>query len=188
MKAIVTKVVGKIVVVAIICVAVIYIAQFFFKPDKDSYSLENINVSELESILQIRALQVNESCIVDSIKEGVIYNDKLTRTYEGTVNIGIDFADLVQDWATKQNGRVFINCPCLKILNVNGWVITNSKTAIEDGTWTNRDIKEVDYRANEVLKKKAMQRFPEAENNLRSQLAAKLKSMGYTDFEITFCK
>ena len=176
-------------VVIVICAALVYkiLTSSFFRPGTEVISVGYIKAGELESILQIRAIQVNETCRIDTIREGVFSDDRLICSYEGTINIGIDFADTTRNWATQDNGRITLKCPCLKILNKDGWVITGSSAPIESGSWSNQDLKNISYRANAHLKQKATKYFSDAEANIRTQLTTKLKSMGYKDVKITFC-
>jgi hypothetical protein len=175
--------------VIVICAALVYKILSFnmFRPDTEVISIGNAKAGELEAILQIRAMQVNESCRIDTVREGTFSDDRLVCTYEGTINIGVDFADTISNWATKSNGKITLKYPCLKVINADGWVVTGSSVLTEKGSWSNQDMKELSERANVKLKEQASKHFAESEKNLRAQLTAKLNGLGYNDVEISFC-
>jgi hypothetical protein len=176
--------------VIVICAALVYKILSFnmFRPGTEVISLGNAKAGELEAILQIRAMQVNETCRIDTVREGTFYDDRLVCSYEGIINIGVDFADTISNWATKSNdGKITLKYPCLKVINADGWVITGSSVQMEKGKWSNQELKELSERANVVLKEQAAKHIAEAEKNLRTQLTAKLNGLGYNDVEISFC-
>lgn len=177
--------------VAIIIILSIIGRGFFFtlanwQPKKEVIVLENLTYSEIDPILQLRSMQVNPSCKIDTIKEHFFSDDRIVCSYSGTINIGIDFADTLHNWATKKGDSVFIKLPNVKILNTDSWVITGRSIPIEKGKWTNEDMAEIENRANQKLCDIAKESYPEAEANARKYINEKLYAMGFKYIDITF--
>ena len=182
-----------IVVVLIVCVFALFFGIVLFGImsnislyDRHTPSVTNIRTSGIEQIFKIRSLQINENVRIDTTRVGTIMDDRLIRTYEGTINLGIDFADTLSNWAVISGNNAYLRCPAIKVLNADRWVITNCNTFIEDGEWGYDDLAIIDQKANEKLLQKSRKYYLDAEINMRAQLTDILSSLGYSNIEISF--
>lgn len=154
---------------------------------KDTYKLENLQVSELKELIQIGAFNFQEDLKIEKIKGGVFFDDEILASYTCNINIGIDFADTIKGWAQKKGDSAFLKLPPVKVLNTDGKVITRSSFPIRTGTWSNEDLKQLSDSANTYFLNKAEEHFPEARKELEKNLRGIL-SLKYKYVEIKFEK
>ena len=154
---------------------------------KDTYRLENLQVSELKELMQIGAYNFQDVVKIEKIKEGIFSDDEIIASYTCNINIGVDFADTVKGWAQKKGDSAFLKLPPIKILNTNNQVIIRSSFPIRTGSWSNEELKQLSDSASEIFIVQAKEMFPEAKQELEEKLEAIL-SMKYKYVEVKFEK
>lgn len=155
---------------------------------KDRYDFVNLQVSEQNELKQIGSINIQEIYKIDNVRKNVLFSDdEIIGSYVSNINIGIDFVDAQDDWATKRGDSVFLKLPPIKVLNKNNWVIIKTDYPIRSGKWSNEELKQMEESANNHFLELAQRSFPKAQKELEDKFRDIL-SMKYKYIEIKFEK
>ena len=151
--------------------------------------LENLQIAEINLLMQYVPINLQESFKIYKEKEHWYGNDKIIGLYNSNTNIGIDFADTVQNWAMKRIDTVFIKLHAVKVLNKDGNVIAKSSFPICSGDWSDQELKQMEDSANTHFLETAKKEFPRAEKEIESFMRnAALLDLKYKEVVIEFEK
>ncbi len=151
--------------------------------------LENLQIGELKLLMQMVPLNVHDDFKIQKVKEHWYGDDKIIGSYISNTNIGIDFADTIENWAMKRGDTLFLKLPAVKVLNKDGKVIEKSNYPICSGGWTDQELKQMEDSANTYFLDKAKTEFPRAEKEIEDFMRnAALLDLKFKEVVIEFEK
>lgn len=173
--------------------------QYINKTDLIGFSIsdnQQINHTpvEITRILRINKweyLSIETEELIDSVKKGIFFDDRLVCIYKGRLSLGLNMQKLPENWIRITGADTLtLTLPCVTLLNDR--FIDESKTDVflETGSWKEREKEELYLRAE----KKMIQRACSAENIQTAKEQAQrhfsqlLRTLGFRKFKIQFEK
>lgn len=158
-----------------------------FGPD-DRIELTPQEILRMERIGQWELLSVQTEVVVDTLRPGLLSDDRLVAIYKGTLRFGIDMNRLAGEWAVARNDTVRLHLPAVHLLDRNFVDEARTQVFYEEGEWSNRARRELYDRAYRKMMRQCHtpDNLQRAEENARTQFTAMFRAMGFREVEIRF--
>lgn len=139
-------------------------------------------VTEVKKIGKWEFLSIKIEELVDTTK-GVLFKDKLSAIYYGTLRYGIDCSKAESDWFTQSGDTVFVSLPEVSLLDDYFLDEAATTTVFASGSFTSDDRRDMRERAiNRMLEKSEKMKYREtAQENAKEQITIFLQQLGIKD-------
>ncbi|MBP5704763.1 MAG: DUF4230 domain-containing protein [Paludibacteraceae bacterium] len=136
-------------------------------------------VTEVKKIGKWEFLSIKIEELVDTTK-GVLFKDKLSAIYLGTLRYGIDCSKAESDWFTQSGDTVFVSLPEVSLLDDYFLDEAATKTVFASGSFSSDDRRDLRERAiRRMLAKSEKMGYREtAQENAKEQITMFLQQLG----------
>lgn len=150
-----------------------------------------VEINSIRQIGQWEFLSVKTEELVDSVKKGIIFDDRIACIYQGALSLGINMENFDKSWITAQGkDSISLSLPPVTLLDHN--FINESKTNVfmEEGTWKEMEKEQLYQKAKQKMLRRACSKenMDLAEKNARRQITQLMNSMGFKHVNISFRK
>lgn len=150
-----------------------------------------IEISSIRKIGQWEFLSIKTEEMVDSVKKGIFFDDRLICIYKGKLSLGINMEKFDASWfRTSGTDSIALTLPPVTLLDQN--FINEAETNVfdETGKWSEKEKEELYQRARQKMMRRALS--PEnkrmAEEQARVQMTQLMQSFGFQHVDISFRK
>lgn len=136
-------------------------------------------ITEVKKIGKWEFLSIKIEELVDTTK-GVLFKDKLSAIYSGTLRYGIDCSKAEKDWFTQKEDTVFVSLPKVTLLDDYFLDEAATKTVFASGSFSSDDRRDLRERAiRRMLAKSEKMGYREtAQENAKEQITMFLQQLG----------
>ena len=122
------------------------------------------------------------------MRHGFFGDDELVRIYTGTLRLGIDMADVEEDWISTDGDTLRVMLPPVRLLDANFIDEASARSFYESGRWTQADRKALARKARQKMLARCLtpQNIASAEQNAAAQFHQMLRAMGFPYVSIRF--
>ena len=122
------------------------------------------------------------------MRHGFFGDDELVRIYTGTLRLGIDMADVEEDWISTDGDTLRVLLPPVRLLDTNFIDEASARSFYESGRWTQADRKALARKARQKMLARCLtpQNIASAEQNAAAQFHQMLRAMGFPYVSIRF--
>lgn len=150
-----------------------------------------IEISDIRRIGQWEFLSISTEEIVDSVKKGILFNDRLICIYRGKLSLGINMEQFNASWfRTSGTDSIALTLPPVTLLDRNFINEAETNVFYESGKWSEKEKNELYQKAQKSMMQRALS--PEnksmAEKQARVQMTQMMQSFGFSHVEISFRK
>lgn len=185
------------VVIAIVAVLLVAGAAFVYwllgsnnasVATKEHVELSPTQIERIKAIGQWEFLTVSDEELVDTVRHGFFGDDELVRIYTGTLRLGIDMADVEEDWIRTDGDTLRVLLPPVRLLDTNFIDEASARSFYESGRWTQADRKALARKARQKMLARCLtpQNIASAEQNATAQFHQMLRAMGFPYVSIRF--
>ncbi len=155
---------------------------------KEHVELSPTQIERIKAIGQWEFLTVSDEELVDTVRHGFFGDDELVRIYTGTLRLGIDMADVEEDWIRTDGDTLRVMLPPVRLLDTNFIDEASARSFYESGRWTQADRKALARKARQKMLARCMtpQNIASAEQNATAQFHQMLRAMGFPYVSIRF--
>ena len=155
--------------------------------DEEVIAITENMISDLKEIGEWEFYNISTEELIDTTIPGIIYDDKLTLIYKGTLRLGINFKEIENDWFYSPNrDSVFCLLPKVKLLDENFINETGTRVLHESGTIEPKVRAEITRRAYSRMKSRNLtaSNFSKAQNAAKQGITQYLSNFGFKYIEI----
>lgn len=148
-----------------------------------------IEINSIRQIGQWEFLSIKTEELVDSIKKGIFFDDRMICIYQGTLSLGIDMQHFEESWITAQGkDSISLSLPPVSLLDQDFINEAQTDAFYESGKWTEKEKEELYQKArNRMLQRaNAPENRKMAEQHARKQISRLMHSLGFRHVEISF--
>lgn len=185
------------VVIAVVAVLLVASAAFVYwllgssnasVATKEHVELSPTQIERIKAIGQWEFLTVSDEELVDTVRHGFFGDDELVRIYTGTLRLGIDMADVEEDWIRTDGDTLRVLLPPVRLLDTNFIDEASARSFYESGRWTQADRKALARKARQKMLARCLtpQNIASAEQNAAAQFHQMLRAMGFPYVSIRF--
>lgn len=150
-----------------------------------------IEISDIRSIGQWEFLSIRTEELVDSVKKGIFFDDRLICIYKGKLSLGINMEQFDASWfRTTGTDSIALTLPPVTLLDRNFINEAETNVFYESGKWSEKEKDELYQKAQQSMMRRALS--PEnrsmAEKQARVQMRQLMQSLGFKHVEISFRK
>jgi hypothetical protein len=155
---------------------------------KEHVELSPTQIEHIKAIGQWEFLTVSDEELVDTVRHGFFGDDELVRIYTGTLRLGIDMADVEEDWISTDGDTLRVLLPPVRLLDTNFIDEASARSFYESGRWTQADRKALARKARQKMLARCLtpQNIASAEQNAAAQFHQMLRAMGFPYVSIRF--
>lgn len=155
---------------------------------KENVELSPTQIERIKAIGQWEFLTVSDEELVDTVRHGFFGDDELVRIYIGTLRLGIDMADVEEDWIRTDGDTLRVLLPPVRLLDTNFIDEASARSFYESGRWTQADRKALARKARQKMLARCLtpQNIASAEQNATAQFHQMLRAMGFPYVSIRF--
>ena len=155
---------------------------------KEHVELSPTQIERIKAIGQWEFLTVSDEELVDTVRHGFFGDDELVRIYTGTLRLGIDMADVEEDWIRTDGDTLRVMLPPVRLLDTNFIDEASARSFYESGRWTQADRKALARKARQKMLARCLtpQNIASAEQNATAQFHQMLRAMGFPYVSIRF--
>ena len=155
---------------------------------KEHVELSPTQIERIKAIGQWEFLTVSDEELVDTVRHGFFGDDELVRIYTGTLRLGIDMADVEEDWIRTDGDTLRVMLPPVRLLDTNFIDEASVRSFYESGRWTQADRKALARKARQKMLARCLtpQNIASAEQNAAAQFHQMLRAMGFPYVSIRF--
>lgn len=155
---------------------------------KEHVELSPTQIERIKAIGQWEFLTVSDEELVDTVRHGFFGDDELVRIYTGTLRLGIDMADVEEDWIRTDGDTLRVMLPPVRLLDANFIDEASARSFYESGRWTQADRKALARKARQKMLTRCLtpQNIASAEQNAAAQFHQMLRAMGFPYVSIRF--
>lgn len=155
---------------------------------KEHVELSPTQIERIKAIGQWEFLTVSDEELVDTVRHGFFGDDELVRIYTGTLRLGIDMADVEEDWIRTDGDTLRVMLPPVRLLDTNFIDEASARSFYESGHWTQADRKALARKARQKMLARCLtpQNIASAEQNATAQFHQMLRAMGFPYVSIRF--
>ena len=155
---------------------------------KEHVELSPTQIERIKAIGQWEFLTVSDEELVDTVRHGFFGDDELVRIYTGTLRLGIDMADVEEDWIRTDGDTLRVMLPPVRLLDANFIDEASVRSFYESGRWTQADRKALARKARQKMLARCLtpQNIASAEQNATAQFHQMLRAMGFPYVSIRF--
>ena len=155
---------------------------------KEHVELSPTQIERIKAIGQWEFLTVSDEELVDTVRHGFFGDDELVRIYTGTLRLGIDMADVEEDWIRTDGDTLRVMLPPVRLLDTNFIDEASARSFYESGRWTQADRKALARKARQKMLARCLtpQNIASAEQNAAAQFHQMLRAMGFPYVRIRF--
>lgn len=155
---------------------------------KEHVELSPTQIERIKAIGQWEFLTVSDEELVDTVRHGFFGDDELVRIYTGTLRLGIDMADVDEDWIRTDGDTLRVLLPPVRLLDTNFIDEASARSFYESGRWTQADRKALARKARQKMLARCLtpQNIASAEQNATAQFHQMLRAMGFPYVSIRF--
>ena len=155
---------------------------------KENVELSPTQIERIKAIGQWEFLTVSDEELVDTVRHGFFGDDELVRIYTGTLRLGIDMADVEEDWIRTDGDTLRVLLPPVRLLDTNFTDEASARSFYESGRWTQADRKALARKARQKMLARCLtpQNIASAEQNATAQFHQMLRAMGFPYVSIRF--
>lgn len=155
---------------------------------KEHVELSPTQIERIKAIGQWEFLTVSDEELVDTVRHGFFGDDELVRIYTGTLRLGIDMADVEEDWIRTDGDTLRVMLPPVRLLDTNFIDEASARSFYESGRWTQADRKALARKARQKMLARCLtpQNIASAEQNAAAQFHQMLRAMGFPYVSIRF--
>ena len=155
---------------------------------KEHVELSPTQIERIKAIGQWEFLTVSDEELVDTVRHGFFGDDELVRIYTGTLRLGIDMADVEEDWIRTDGDTLRVMLPPVRLLDANFIDEASARSFYESGRWTQADRKALARKARQKMLARCLtpQNIASAEQNAAAQFHQMLRAMGFPYVSIRF--
>lgn len=155
---------------------------------KEHVELSPTQIERIKAIGQWEFLTVSDEELVDTVRHGFFGDDELVRIYTGTLRLGIDMADVEEDWIRTDGDTLRVMLPPVRLLDANFIDEASARSFYESGRWTQADRKALARKARQKMLARCLtpQNIASAEQNATAQFHQMLRAMGFPYVSIRF--
>lgn len=155
---------------------------------KEHVELSPTQIERIKAIGQWEFLTVSDEELVDTVRHGFFGDDELVRIYTGTLRLGIDMADVEEDWIRTDGDTLRVLLPPVRLLDTNFIDEASARSFYESGRWTQADRKALARKARQKMLARCLtpQNIASAEQNAAAQFHQMLRAMGFPYVSIRF--
>lgn len=151
--------------------------------------LTPIEITEIRKIGQWEFLSLSTEELVDSIKKGILFDDRLACIYQGRLSLGINMEQFNENWFhITGTDSIALTLPPITLLDQEFIKETKTKVFEESGEWSGKERKELYQKAQKRMIQRALS--PEnrklAEEHARTLIKQQMQSFGFRHVEISF--
>lgn len=151
----------------------------------------NVTPEQILSVHQIgewEFLSVSDEELVDTVRKGLLRDDRLVRIYYGTVRIGIDMGKVKDGWIQARNDSIVVRLPRVGLLDNDFIDEARTKAFHESGKWTAADREALYRKAHRQMLAHCLTpgNLRTAEQNADAQIRRMMKAMGYNNIVVQF--
>lgn len=188
----------KILLFAVIILAVIALVVSLYQLNKDSFITISQNkkiditptqIRSIEAIGEWEFLAISDEELIDTIYHGFLgYKSELVRIYYGTLRLGIDLRDAQPGWIKVKQDTIFATLPPIKLLDKNFIDEAKTQSFYQSGSWDAQAREQLYQKAYKVMLRRCMtpSNIKSAQENASRQFYHLLTSMGYDFIKISF--
>ena len=145
-------------------------------------------IRSIRDIGQWEFLSVSDEEFVDTTRRRFTGTDRLARIYYGTMRIGIDLADLPDDWIENRGDTLFVTLPPVRLLDEQFIDEARTVSFYESGRWKPADREAMYERARQRMLRFGLspENIKTAQENALTQFRQLLRAMGFEHVEISF--
>lgn len=136
-------------------------------------------ITEVKKIGKWEFLSIKIEELVDTTK-GVLFKDKLSAIYSGTLRYGIDCSKAEKDWFTQNGDTVYVSLPEVSLLDDFFLDEAATTTVFASGSFTSNDRRDMRDRAiQRMLAKSELKGYKTtAQENAKEQISIFLQQLG----------
>ena len=155
---------------------------------KEHVELSPTQIERIKAIGQWEFLTISDEELVDTVRHGFFGDDELVRIYTGTLRLGIDMADVEEDWIRTDGDTLRVLLPPVRLLDTNFIDEASARSFYESGRWTQADRKALARKARQKMLARCLtpQNIASAEQNATAQFHQMLRAMGFPYVSIRF--
>ena len=126
--------------------------------------------------------------LVDTVRRGLITNDRLSRIYYGVVRIGVDLGKTKDGWLTTQGDTIVALLPPVGVLDNRFIDESRTQSFHESGRWSAADREALYHKAQRQMLAHALtpQNLRSAEDQADAQMRTLLHAMGFKNVVVRF--
>lgn len=151
-----------------------------------------VRVGTLKEIGEWEFLSIRCDEIVDSVREGFIKDDALTRVYHGTLRLGVNMKSVTKKSISynKKTDCLTVTLPKVSLLDKKFIDEALTDTYFESGSWSEQERKAMLKKAEARMKERALTKdnLKKAEDNGRNAAEKMFLAMGYKKVVVKFEK
>lgn len=149
-----------------------------------------VQIAKIRSIGQWEFLAISDEELIDTIRYGFFGDDELSRIYYGTLRLGIDLNETMDNWIRMDGDTIIALLPPIKLLDENFLDEARTKAFYEEGKWTEADKAKLTVKAAQTMKARCVtpSNIRSAEQNASAQFSNLLQSMGFKFIKVRFMK
>lgn len=151
----------------------------------------DITPEQIKSIKEIgewEFLSISDEELVDTIRLGILSNDRLARIYYGTLRLGVNLKQVEPGWIVARGDTIDITLPQIDLLDRDFIDEARTRSFYESGTWSPKDRESMLQRAYHKMLQRGMtsQNLQIAKQNGDAQVRQVLQSMGFKQVKIQY--
>lgn len=150
-----------------------------------------IEISSIRRIGQWEFLSIKTEEMVDSVKKGIFFDDRLICIYKGNLSLGINMEQFDSSWFhTSGTDSIALTLPPVTLLDQNFINEAQTNVFYETGKWNEKEKEELYQKARKKMLQRAFS--PEnrniAEEQARVQMTQLMQSLGFRHVAVSFRK
>ncbi len=182
--------------IVILSILIIIVLFFYNLLKNDTISLfvdEEIGktptqIIDVKEIGQWEFLSIEDEEMVDTIRQGIFSDDHLVRIYYGTLRLGVDMANVKDDWLKVDDKKISVLLPKVDLLDDRFIDEARTKAFFESGSWSDEDRLELYDKAYKKMINRCLttENLKTAEQNASRGFYQMLKALGFEEIDIKF--
>lgn len=147
----------------------------------DRINMTPQQIESIEAIGQWEFLAIADEELVDTVRQGFLSNNHLSRIYYGTVRLGIDMRELEDGWIKASGDSLVATLPKIGLLDKHFIDEARTKSFYEKGRWTAKDREDLYQRAHQRMLRHCLtpENIRSARQNGEAQFRKLMQSMGF---------
>lgn len=150
-----------------------------------------IEINSIRQIGQWEFLSIKTEELVDSVKKGIFFDDRIACIYQGTLSLGINMENFNESWITAHGkDSISLSLPSVTLLDQDFINEAQTNVFMEEGNWKEEEKEKLYQKAKQKMLQRAYSKENKAlaEQHARRQITQLMHSMGFKHVNITFEK
>lgn len=145
-------------------------------------------IRSIENIGEWEFLTVSTEEMIDTLRKGILKDDRLVRIYTGTLRLGINLKEVQAGWLVTRGDTADVTLPPVRLLDRHFIDEGRTRSFYESGRWDGEALEQMYRKAQRAMLRRGLtpRNLQQAEQNARQQMESLFRSFGFGAVNITF--